>query len=188
MARNSRGTLTTEQVTKAGIHRQFLKRLLEQGRLLRYGRGVYVLPEVMEDDIYYLQNRYRRGVYSHETALFLLGLTDRTPVKYRMTFPENYNTSNIDRAQITVSQIKPDQYEMGITTGLTPGGNPVRLYNAERTLCDILKTRSHTGIEIISEAFKNYMNSGKTDIPKLSAYAKTFRVESRVRAYLEVLL
>ena len=42
----------------------------------------------------YLQNRFKKGIYSHETALFLWDLTDRTPNRYCMTFPENYNLTN----------------------------------------------------------------------------------------------
>lgn len=51
-------------------------------------RGVYILPEVWDDEIFNLQNRLKRGIYSHETALFLWDFTDRTPNRYYMTFSE----------------------------------------------------------------------------------------------------
>ncbi len=79
-------------------------------------------------------------------------------------------------------------YELGITTKRTPNGNEVRVYNAERTLCDILKGRSHTDIQIISEAFKRYTQLPSRDIPMISKYAKLMRVEKKLSAYLEVLL
>ena len=58
----------------------------------------------------------------------------------------------------------------------------------EKTLCDILKTRTNTDIQVISEAFKRYIMYSDKNIPLLSEYAKQMRVEKRVRSYLEVLL
>ncbi len=51
--------------------------------------GVYILPEVWADEIFNLQNRFKRRFYSHEVALFLWNLTDRTPNRYRMAFIYN---------------------------------------------------------------------------------------------------
>ena len=81
-----------------------------------------------------------------------------------------------------------DLYEIGIITAKSPGGNCIRIYNAERTLCDILKGRSTTDIQIVTDAFKRYARLDKKDIPLLSKYAKLLRVEKKLRSYLEVLL
>ncbi len=51
--------------------------------------GVYILPEVWKDEIFNLQNRFKRRFYSHEAALFLWNLTDRTPNRYLMAFIYN---------------------------------------------------------------------------------------------------
>ena len=82
------GTITTEQVTAAGMHRSILRKLVENGELYRFGRGLYVRSNAWEDDFYLLQRKYGRGIYSHDTALYLLGYSDRTPVQYTMTFPK----------------------------------------------------------------------------------------------------
>lgn len=79
-------------------------------------------------------------------------------------------------------------YELGIITVKTPSGNPVKAYNIERTLCDILRKHNNLDIQIVSDAFKRYAKSSNKDIPRLSQYAKKFRVEKKLRAYLEVLL
>ena len=72
--------------------------------------------------------------------------------------------------------------------GDTPAGNTVRAYNAEKTLCEILKPISHTDIQIITDAFKRYAGRKDKNIPLLSEYAHQLRVEKRLRPYLEVLL
>ena len=87
IAQENNGTVTTAMVTKSGISRGNLKYLTDTGRLERSGRGVYVLPEIWDDEFFSIQNRFRRGIFSCDTALFLWGMTDRTPNKFCMTFP-----------------------------------------------------------------------------------------------------
>jgi hypothetical protein len=104
-----------------------------------------------------------------------------------MTFPLNYNTTALKLENVIFDRVKNDLYEIGVVDIKTPGGNIVRAYGIERTLCDILKGRSHTDIQIISEAFKRYSRSDEKNIPLLSKYSK-LKVEKKVRSYLEVLL
>lgn len=77
---------------------------------------------------------------------------------------------------------------MGITVLLTPGGNPVRAYCAERTLCDLLKTRSHADVQVIAAALRRYMKRKKKDVKLLSEYARALRVAKKLGPYLEALL
>jgi predicted transcriptional regulator of viral defense system len=188
MMKNNNGIVTTAQVTNAGISRSSLKLLLNRGLIEKAERGVYILPEAWEDEIFNMQQKYRKGIFSLDTSLFLHGLTDRTPNRYHMTFPLNYNISNVDKEHIISNRVKLDLYGLGKVKVKTPSGNEVYCYNSERTLCDILKTRSKTDIQLISEAFKNYVKSGNKDIGLLSEYSRIIGVEERLRNYLEVLL
>ena len=70
----------------------------------------------------------------------------------------------------------------------TPGGNEVKVYSIERTLCDILRPHSDVDIQVVTEAFKRYAKRKSKNIPVLSEYAKQLKVEKQLRAYLEVLL
>ena len=188
MAKENNGTVTTAMVVKAGFSRGNIKYLADKGMIEKSARGVYILPEVWEDEIFNLQNRFKRGIYSHETALFLWDMTDRTPNRYHMTFPVNYNLTNPKEENIHCVQCKEELYELGITKAKTPGGNEVKVYSMERTLCDILRPHSCVDIQIVTAAFKRYVNRTDRNIPVLSEYAKTLRVEKKLRTYLEVLL
>lgn len=187
MAENN-GTITTAQITAAGISKSSLYYLLEQGLIDRSERGVYILPEVWDDEMFNIQQKYRKGIYSLDTALFLNNLTDRTPNKFQMTFPISYNIGNIDRSRVVANRVKEEWHEVGVTIAQTPGGNTVRCYNNERTLCDILKMRNKTDIQLISEGFKSYVNKKEKNIILLTEYGKLFGVEKKLRSYLEVLL
>lgn len=188
MAKENNGTVTTAMVVEAGFSRGNIKYLADKGMIEKAARGVYILPEVWEDEIFNLQNRFKRGIYSHETALFLWDLTDRTPNRYHMTFPANYNLTNPKEENVQCVQCMEALYELGIANAITPGGNEVRAYSMERTLCDILRAHSRVDIQIVTEAFKRYANRSDRNIPILSEYAKLLRVETKLRTYLEVLL
>ena len=188
LAQENNGTVTSEMVTKAGLSRGILKYLCDQGRLERSGRGVYILPEIWDDEMFILQTRYKRGIFSHDTALYLWGLTDRTPNRYCMTFPATYNTSGAKKDNIRISQCVESLYELGVTEIQTPAQNTVRVYNRERTLCDLLRKGCQTDIQLVTQAFKEYAKLPDKNIPLLSEYSKRLRVSDKVRSYLEVLL
>lgn len=105
-----------------------------------------------------------------------------------MTFPATYNLSRPKEEGIICAGAIESIYNLGVTDLTTPGGHHVRGYSAERSLCDILRPRHQTDIQIVSEAFKRYTARQDQNIPLLSAYARRLRVENRLRAYLEVLL
>lgn len=185
-AKENNGIITTADISKKGILRGNLKNLVDTGKLEKTGRGVYILPEIWEDEFVNLQVRFKKGVFSNETALFLWDLTDRTPNKYHMTFPESYNLTNVKKEGIICSTVKREWYDLGLVCVKSPGGNVITAYSMERTLCDIL--RKGVDIGIVAEAYKRYVSRRDKNIPQLSEYAKKFRIEERVRRYLEVLI
>lgn len=188
LAKENNGVVTTSVLSEKGILRGNIKRLVDEGRLEKTARGVYILPEIWEDEFVNLQARFKKGIFSNETALFLWDLTDRTPNRYDMTFPHNYNLTNAKNEGVNCSRVKLEWYAEGKIQIASPGGNKIIVYNMERTLCDILRKRGGTDTGIVTEAFKRYTSKKTRNLPLLSEYAKTFHVDEKVRNYLEVLL
>lgn len=181
------GTITTEQVNKMKIPRTTLRTMVDKGLLDHSARGVYVLPTKLDDEFYNLQTRFKKGVFSNVSALYLLGFTDRTPIKFDMTFPASYNTSSV-KDEIIAHRVKKELYEHGIIRVKTPSGNEVKAYCIEHTLCDILQVRYAIDIQVVTDAFKRYSKYRGKNLPLLSEFAKMSRVEAKVRQYLEVLI
>ena len=165
MAHDNSGLITASQVRKQGISPGSLQYLLEKGFLEKSGRGVYIIPENLDDEMVILQTRYKKGIFSLDTALYLFDFTDRTPSQYSMTFPSRYNISHPKEDGIQCSQVNEEVYQLGITEIKNPNGNKVFSYCAERTLCDIVKSRNHTDIQIITDAFKRYVKTKSRNIP-----------------------
>ena len=181
------GIITTEQVTEAGIHRGVLTELTATGQLIRYGRGLYIKSDAWEDDLYLLQQKYGKGIYSHDTALYLLSYSDRTPAQYTMTFPKGYNAPSLKQENLNVKRAMPEIYTLGIIEINSPSGNQIRVYNLEKTLCDIVRGGG-SDIQIVSNAMKRYAADRNKDIHKLIQYADKLRVKSKITQYMEVLL
>lgn len=187
LANSQDGTITTAEVTAAGLHRSVLGELVKSGDLIRVGCGLYIKSDTWEDEIYLLQKKHERGIFSHETALYLLGFTDRTPIRYTMTFPRGYSSPTLKREDIIIKHVIDDNYSFGIEVVESPCGNPVRVYGIERTLCDIVRG-SGSDIQIVNDAMKRYAKMGGKDIHRLMKYAEMLRVKPKVLRYMEVLL
>ena len=187
LALERNGIVLSSDVTKAGIHRSAITALVADGTLVKCSRGVYMLSDEYEDEYYLLQKKYNRGIFSHSTALYLLGYSDRVPLTFHMTFPAGYNNPSFKTENIVITRVGKDNYDVGITYVKTPYGNEVAVYNLERSLCDILRGQGDD-IQTIQSSFKQYAANKDKDLNRLMAYAKQLRVAPKVRTYLEVLL
>ena len=188
MLEDNKGYITSAQVTEAGLQRRILGELASANKIYRVERGIYALPDVWEDEMYFLQYRFSKGVFSNETALFLHGLSDRTPQVYTLTFPQGYNAAGLKKHNAKAKYVMPDIYDLGVMEISSPCGNPVRIYDKERTLCDIVKGNNACDIQIVNQAMKVYASSTGKDIAKFISYAERLRVKPKVLRYMEVLL
>ncbi len=187
ISKSTSGIISTQEVFEENITRNTLNKFIKNGELTRVGRGLYTINSAWEDDFFSLQKKYRKGIYSHDTALYLLGYSDRTPSIYTMTFPKGYNSPSIKQENIKVVRVIPDNYDLGIIEIQSPSNNTIRIYNLERTLCDILRGKG-SDIQIINAAMKKYAISKEKNINLLMQYAEQLKVKDKILRYMEVLL
>ena len=138
--------------------------------------------------MYLLHLRCGQAVFSHETALFFHDLTDREPLKYTITVRTGYNPSRLQEDGFQVYTVKKDLHEIGITTMLTSFGHSVPVYDMERTICDLLRSRKNIEMQVFQEALKQYAKRKDKNLRMIMKYAAMFHVEKILRPYLEVLL
>ncbi|WP_058953108.1 type IV toxin-antitoxin system AbiEi family antitoxin domain-containing protein [Clostridium tyrobutyricum] len=182
------GTLFTSDLVHLNIPRTYLSKLVSMGKLERVSRGVYVLSGEIEDEMYYMQIKYPKLIYSHETALFIHGLSDRTPFEYSVTVPSSYKVVKSISENNKIYYIKNELHSLGVTTAKTSFRNNIRLYNVERTICDIVRSRNRVDIQILNEALKRYIKLKSADFTLLGEYAKKFHIDKIMKKYMEVLL
>ena len=188
IAQEHGGIIETKIAAEHGISKAMLYKLCRDNRLYRVIHGQYILPGDMQDELLAICNRSEKIVFSHETALFLHGISDRTPFEHTITVPSYYTPSASIKAECKIYYIKPELFELGKTILKTPAGNGVPTYDLERTICDVIRSRNKLGTETFLSALKLYAASSKKDLNKLNSYAKQMRVANVLRQYLEVLL
>jgi predicted transcriptional regulator of viral defense system len=182
------GVLHTSDVLAAGLSRTTLAKLERAGELVRVARGQYVLPDELPDALYLWQKRIPILVYSHETALFLHDMAERTPSRHTATLPSDRRLSSTFPGDVKVYMIKPELFEVGLISLPTKMGHSVRAYDVERTVCDILRSRNKIDDQTVVAAMKNYAARSNKNMNKLGQYAAMFRQTKILRHYLEVLL
>lgn len=188
LIKEKQGTILTADLEKNHIPRAYLAGLVAEGKLEKVERGVYVAADAVEDEMYVLQSRYPKLIYSHETALFFHALTDRTPFDYSATVPSGYKVVPKISERIKIYYIKKEFHPLGVIAMTSSLGNPVKVYNIERTICDCVRSRSRIDVQIFNDALKRYVRLKSADFGRLMDYAKVLKVDKAIRNYLEVLL
>ena len=186
--KDQNGILLTSDLSKFGIPRTYLSTLVKNDEIQRISRGVYSAVNYMTDEMAITQAKYKGAIFSHETALYLLGLTDRTPLFYSVTVPAVYNATPLKASGVKVFFVNRGLYLLGVITMKSPHGNEIRTMNLERTICDVLRSRNKIDIQFVNEALKKYVIHKERNIDQLYDYAKQFRIQKTVREYIEVLL
>jgi predicted transcriptional regulator of viral defense system len=183
------GLLLTSDLAKFNIPRTYLSIMEQNGEIERVSRGVYrSVSAFIEDELFTFQSRYSSTIFSHETALYLHGLTDRTPLAYSISVPSGYHSEFLNNSGHKIFYVSRDLFDLGITSMNTPHGNRVRTTDLERTICDILRSRSQIDTQVRNVALKGYVRNKDRNLDRLYRYAKRFHIQSIVREYLEILL
>jgi predicted transcriptional regulator of viral defense system len=186
--KSRQGILLTSDLASAGIPRTYLAIMEQNGEIERVSRGVYKSADTFfEDEFFSFQAQHRSTIFTHETALFFHDLTDRTPLTYSVTVPSGYHSQALNSSGHKVFYVKRDLFKLGVITTKTPHGNQVQTTDLERTICDIVRSRSQIDIQIRNEALKRYASHKHRNMDLLLKYAGRFCIQKIVREYLEIL-
>lgn len=181
--------ITNEEAEELGYSRYKLSELTKRGQLERLRPGLYQLKGKVIDDFALISSNSNRVIFSHQTALYLYDLSDRTPNVFHISVPQGYNASHIKKryADLQVHYVKKDLYELGKTEIKSPQDNMIPVYDIDRTICDIIIDREKIDKQIFTDALKRYFKSTNKNLRKLIKYSRAFNIEAKVRQYLEVL-
>ena len=163
LVRGGNGVLRTADAVAAGITRPVLGNYVRERDLERVGHGLYLAPDAWKDGMYLLHLRCPQAVFSHDTALFLHDLTDREPLAYTVTVKSGYNPHRLKGDGVKVYRIKAELHGLGLSQTNTPFGNPVAVYDLERTVCDVVRSRSGMDVQVLRDTLRRYA-AGETGI------------------------
>lgn len=187
-AEQNGGIITAKSAEACGISRAMLCKLNKAEVITRITKGQYVLYSELQDELFSLSLRSDNIIFSHETALWLHGISDRTPFEHSVTVPTGKNPSLSIRENCRVYSIKPEYFNLGKILLTTQHGNSVPVYDLERTVCDTVRSRNKMSSETVNAALKAYAVRKDKNLNLLYTYSQKLGIETVIRRYAEVLL
>ena len=168
--------ITNKEAEDLGYSRHNLSELTKNGQLERLRPGLYQLKGKVIDDFVLISSNSNRIIFSHQTALYLHDLSDRTPNVFHISVPQGYNASHIKKRyeDLQVHYVKKDLYELGKTEIKSPQGNLIPVYDIDRTICDIIIDRERIDKQIFTEAIKNSIFQFEAIVNRFVPHHKIF--------------
>ena len=180
------GYLITKDVNNNNIPRFYLTKLIKDDKIERVSRGVYIKKNELVDEFVVLQSKSKNAIYSNTTALYLHGFSNRIPIKYDITINSGYNGSLQKEDNVNLFYTKRELLELGAIDYKLDSGNIIRVYDLDKTICDIIKNKKKIDAEIFNKAIREYFYSKKKNTLKLYEYAKKMNIYNKVRDTFEV--
>ena len=182
--KQNNGIIYANKLEEYNIDRHILRKLVNEGYLKRIMHGIYASPDKNINEFWLMGKKYKNGIYSHNTALYFYGMTDRTPMKLDMTFPNNNRVKN---EILNVHYIKKENHDLGAKILKLEDNTEIQIYNIERTICDIIRDRNKIDSQIFNNAMNEYIKRKDRNLILLYKYAKIFKIENILSSYMEVL-
>lgn len=184
----NKGYLSTEEIMSQNIQFATIRNWENEGLIIKIDRGLYSLPYTKKDILAIMQHRYNRFIFSGITALNLHGLSDHISERIHVTSPKGYNPSSLKGCEwpLSITRVIPELYDLGISEMTTSEGNIVKVYDRERTLCDIMRGKGISSY-LINNAMRAYFRSDDTEPDRIMDYAEKLHVRSKIEPYVEMM-
>ena len=183
-------TMTTAQLNKEKLYYRDIQRMLDEGLIEKVKRGYYHwIEDYGTSEVALINSLFPDAVFCMETALFFYKYSDRNPAEWNITVDKNTSRqrTNIDSPFIKAYRVEPALLNLGETDGIIEF-TKVRIYDRDRTICDVLRNMSKMDKEIFNKAIQRYVNDPQKNIPNLMEYAKALRVQKKVNDLIGVWL
>ncbi len=181
---NNHGYITTAEFLALGINKPLIQKFINEGLIEKVSYGLYMDNSILKDEYYILQKKYPLAIFSYNTALYILNLTNRTPTQIDITVPRDKKV----RGNYNIHRVSKKYYNIGIIEAESPNGNPIKIYNAERCICDMLRTEGEFDLELQNRVLDYYFSSKDKNIDLLLEYAEIFNIYEKVNTIVEVMM
>lgn len=182
--------MTTAELLEAKLYYADIKQLLDEGFIERVRRGYYHwVEDDGESEIVIINRLFPDAVLCMETALLYYQYSDRNPSEWSFAIDKNVSKfrTNIDYPFIKAYRVEKQLLTLGETEGEIDH-HTVRIYDRDRTICDVLRNMKKMDKEIFNKAIQGYVADQKKSIPNLMKYAQVLRVQKKVSEWIGVWL
>jgi len=179
------GILKTSELNRLGLNSRQINRLVQEGVIVKMKHGFYEMTDELSREEVIISRMFPKAVIFLESALMNYGYTDRIPSAWQIAVDKNSKKSQYDIGYPAIAPyyIEPKFLEVGVST-IYVDKVPVRIYDRDRTICDILRYEKKLEKEVFSHAIQRYSKDPKKNVRKLFEYAETFNIKNKVQTYI----
>lgn len=180
--------LSSASVKKQG--RTAYYKMLEsvrQGELIQVRRGIYASIDQISGNMIDINTIVPDGILCLWSAWSIHQLTTSMPQAFHVAIKRGRKISAPSFPKIEVHHYTEDLLSIGVISRIIDGFN-IRLYDVERCVCDAIKFRNKTGMDVCSEIINKYLERPDRNLSKLMDYARKLRVGTILEKYLQVKL
>lgn len=179
------GVLKTSELNKLGLSSRQIKALIEDKIITKIKHGFYELTEYFPREEVIIARLFPEAGIFLESAMMEYSFTDRIPSAWQIAIDKD---SNKNKYKIEYPPIEPYYLEsklinIGIDTILFDGVKG-RIYNRDRTICDVLRYEKKLEEEVFTNAIKSYIKDPKKNVRNLFEYAEIFNIKNKVQTYI----
>ena len=179
------GILKTAEINALGLSSRQIKRLLDKGEISKIKQGYYEFADEVNPEEIIIARLFPEAVIFLESALLHYSYTDRIPKAWQIAVDRNSEKSKyrIDYPPIEPYYQDPKYLNIGVSTFEVQGFG-VRIFDRDRTMCDIMRYEKKLEKEVFSNAVMRYIKDPKKNIRHLIEYAEVFNITKKVQSQI----
>ena len=186
---NKNGYAKVKELKIKSFQTRDISNLLEEGFIYKIKPGLYRISEFplsIETKESYLDicRAVPEAVLYLISALDFHNLTTFNPSEIYIAIPRSKKAPKISYPPVKFFYLYDNFYSTAIQKIKTPYGD-IKVYDKEKTICDIFRYRNKLGEDLAIEGLKNYLKLPESDITKLMNYSKKYKVSSVLTPYLK---
>lgn len=186
------GYATMGELREAGFHPRDIRKLVDENIIEKVKAGLYKIWESIDDSkinpgFIDVCRANKKAVICLSSALAYHELSTINPAQIYAALPRDEKAPKISFPPIKFFRWKDDMYEQGIDKIKTKSGI-VKIYNKEKTVCDMFRYRDKLGEDIAFEALKNYLSLKEANLNKLREYSVKLRIKTVLQPYIKAIV
>lgn len=183
------GVLRTLELKNLGISSRQINNLIEDGIISKIKNGFYESTEHPPKEEVIIARLFPNAVFFLESALMHYEYTDRIPSAWQIAVDRRSRSSQykINYPIIETYYLEPRFINIGVDI-IHVDGVDIRIYDRDRTICDLLRYEKKLEEEIFTNAIKRYLKDSKKNVRRLFEYAGEFNINNKVQTYVGVWL
>ncbi|MFH0989666.1 MAG: type IV toxin-antitoxin system AbiEi family antitoxin domain-containing protein [bacterium] len=186
------GFARMSELRAASFQTRDIARLVQEGQIEKVKSGLYKLPEInistdINASLVEVSHAVPKGIIALASAIAHYGLSTFVPSEIYVAIPLSDKPPKIAFPPIRFFYYPERFYRAGIEEIGTSAGI-VRMYNKEKTICDMFRYRNKIGENLALEALKNYLRRKDSNIKKLNEFAAVCRVKTIILPYIKAMV